>query len=523
MRYSEIKEAKMSKGVLLSTTPNFQITCGFEVEVAMKDFLKDFDYEEYFDNMGESLEPPASVVDEVYDKYSIDDVLDVSDYWSQMENNIPDGYRLATDEEREKSLEQFEYKDNWLVIVDEEDGEVYDIDMNDLSDVEEWFNDIYSEMNDAYIEALDEKVEEAKQDWINEKKEELDRHFIMAEMLISAFSGATDYDIENGSEAELTKGSDYIVEPDASINPEGMELVSPVFNDLDEMLDDLEAIFEEITNSDNIFTNDSTGLHINIGGFDTSKLDYLKLILFLGEGKLGTDFDREYNSMTEQLIPRIVRFFKQKKISAENIKNPESFKLIRKDIEYHIMGRLRKYYSVNFEKILDGYLEFRSLGGAGYEHNFEKIKLSVLRMIRALNIATDSNAYKQEYMKKVSSLLYTSPSGPKKVGQTLYPELEDAKVIINRLYKFLPTDNIKNHEDFIVSLIKAHDEFNDRNNMMLVMDNSDYTDVRNTYARLKARNLKSPYYSIEWAKKFLEDKKEFMPEKTYKFISQLIR
>jgi hypothetical protein len=286
-------------------------------------------------------------------------------------------------------------------------------------------------------------------------------------------------------------GDEYVIEPDSSIDPSGMEIVSPVFGSLDEMFEELENILDEVSSSNFMFTNDSTGLHINIGGFaDIDDFDYLKLVLFLGEGKMGSDFDRDLNSMTEQIIPRLTRFFASEGITGSDLTDEESFKNVIRKTNVFIEDKLKKYYSVNFEKILsEKYVEFRSLGGSGYEDQFDKIKLNILRMVRAINIASDSMAYRKEYIKKINSLTFGPISAPKKVGEPRLPEIEDAKKFVRNLYRFIPTDFITNHEDFIVAIIKAHDEFNNRNNQMLEMTPNDYSTIRNLYNRLKVRNL----------------------------------
>ena len=523
MRFYEISEAKMSKGVLSATKPNFDITCGFEVEVAISD-LENFDYEEYFEDMGETLEPPDKVIDAVYERNPVSEVINIYEYLDQMEGNIPSGYRLATDEERDEELSEFEYRDNWIVIVDEDDDSAISIDITDMSDVEEWFPNIYSEIMSSYEDIIEDRIEEAKQDWIQEKKEEVSKEFIMGVMVSGLVSGNSQYDyvvIDDYHGMDKT-GDEYVIEPDSSISPQGMEIVSPVFNDVEELFEELDTIFEAIKDDDSIITNGSTGLHINIGGFDASKLDYLKLLLFLGEGKIAKDFDREHNSMTSQMIPKIAQYFKRNDITLDMIKSKENLSKILSNIQDYIKNRMLKYYSVNFEKLPLGYIEFRSIGGDGYEYSFDEIELSVLRMIRAINIAT-SDDYHQEYIKKIVKVFDMTLSDPKKVGQALYPELAEAKEFIRNLYRFIPTDHLSNHIDFIVILIKAHNEFNDRNNEMLEMEAPDYTKLRGIYSRLKSRNLESPYYNMGYAKNFLKDKREFMPDQTYKFLNILLR
>ena len=94
--------------------------------------------------------------------------------------------------------------------------------------------------------------------------------------MISAYNVKT----QDSYHAKEKDTSVWTIEPDGSIEPQGAEIVSPVFRNLDEALLELEGIFS-ITDQ-TIYTNSSTGLHVNIGTFDFNEIDVLKLLLFLG-------------------------------------------------------------------------------------------------------------------------------------------------------------------------------------------------------------------------------------------------
>jgi hypothetical protein len=80
----------------------------------------------------------------------------------------------------------------------------------------------------------------------------------------------------------------YIVEPDGSLEPDnpndrGLEFVSPPLP-IDEILSDLNKV-KAWAKEYGCYTNDSTGLHINISvpGYSRENLDFVKLALLMGD------------------------------------------------------------------------------------------------------------------------------------------------------------------------------------------------------------------------------------------------
>lgn len=86
-----------------------------------------------------------------------------------------------------------------------------------------------------------------------------------------------------------------------------------------------------------------------------------------------------------------------------NIHNLQDIKEYDKYVEKmntYILNVANKYDYVNFSKLLQyGYIEFRAMGGKGYETKIDEIKRQISRIILALEIARDPNAYRQEYFK----------------------------------------------------------------------------------------------------------------------------
>lgn len=201
----------------------------------------------------------------------------------------------------------------------------------------------------------------------------------------------------------------YVVEPDGSLEadePEdgGLEFVSPALP-IDELLDDLKKV-KAWADKTGCYTNDSTGLHINVSvpawQGDLSKLDYVKLAVLMGDEYVLANFGRTGNTYAKSAL----------KIVKDNItQRPEDVKLLLDQMKEHLntsaaklihSGSTSKYTSVNTK---DGYIEFRSPGGDWLNENFDKIESTLLRFVVAMDAAVDETKYKEEYAKKLYKLL----------------------------------------------------------------------------------------------------------------------
>lgn len=199
----------------------------------------------------------------------------------------------------------------------------------------------------------------------------------------------------------------YVVEPDGSLegdNPgdEGLEFVSHPMP-IDEMISDLNKV-KAWADKTGCYTNDSTGLHINISvpNYSLDKLDYIKLALLMGDEYVLDLFGRSGNSYAKSAISKIKAILQ---------KNPDLAPQVMDKMREHMediatkaihSGITDKYTSINTKS---GYIEFRSPGGDWLDSNFSKIENTLLRFTVALSAAIDPKAYRQEYLKKLYKLL----------------------------------------------------------------------------------------------------------------------
>jgi hypothetical protein len=199
----------------------------------------------------------------------------------------------------------------------------------------------------------------------------------------------------------------YVVEPDGSLegdNPGdgGLEFVSPPMP-IDEMIADLNKV-KAWADKTGCYTNESTGLHINISvpNYTLAKLDYVKLALLMGDEYVLELFDRSGNTYAKSAIGKIKTMLQR---------NPDIAPQVMDKMREHMediatkaihSGTTDKYTSINTKT---GYIEFRSPGGDWLDANFDKIEDTLLRFTVALSAAIDPQAYRQEYLKKLYKLL----------------------------------------------------------------------------------------------------------------------
>lgn len=206
--------------------------------------------------------------------------------------------------------------------------------------------------------------------------------------------------------------SHYVVEPDGSLegdNPGdgGLEFVSPALP-IGELLSDLDKV-AKWASMYGCYTNESTGLHINVSvegwSGDYSKLDYVKLALLMGDNYILEQFGRAGStyckSAMNEIRSRVAQRPEDAGVLLEKMKTGLDG-LASKAIH---SGQTAKFTSINTKS---GYIEFRSPGGdwlGAYAADPGKIVNTLLRFVVALDAAVDPEKYKQEYLKKLYTIL----------------------------------------------------------------------------------------------------------------------
>ena len=200
----------------------------------------------------------------------------------------------------------------------------------------------------------------------------------------------------------------YLVEPDSSldepdsVNDRGLEFVSPPLP-IDEMLSDLNRVktwAKKIAG----YTNDSTGLHINISvpNYSIDKLDFVKLALLMGDNYVLDAFGRSSSSYAKSALDIIKDAVSRRPEDAARLLGKMKGNLDQLATKAIHSGITKKYTSINTGA---GHIEFRSPGGDWLDQNFDQIENTLLRFTVAMSAALDPTAYRQEYLTKLYKLL----------------------------------------------------------------------------------------------------------------------
>jgi hypothetical protein len=188
----------------------------------------------------------------------------------------------------------------------------------------------------------------------------------------------------------------WYVEPDGSLRPNSgdgsAEVVSPPLpaGTAIEALKD----FYRLAIRNDFYTNNSTGLHINVS--IPEQTDLLKLMVFLGDEYVLKSFDRMDNDYAQSIVKNTIRALRDEHDSLPRI-GPEF-----KDIVHDIVGDLvdEHFSSITYNGT---YFSFRHAGG-NYLSNLKAVLDTVGRFVRALIIASSPDQHRKDYLTKLYKL-----------------------------------------------------------------------------------------------------------------------
>ena len=172
---------------------------------------------------------------------------------------------------------------------------------------------------------------------------------------------------------------------------------------LEDGLAALENVFDW-AKSNGYYTNRSTGFHIGVSipNQTMENIDHLKVIMLLGDEYVLKAFGRAGSRWTKSSFDQAKREVRgrnaKKNVPAILDKMRSGLEDIAKaEINKLLVPRGDRYVSVN---IKPNYIEFRSAGG-NYFEKYEEIRKTMLRYVRVIGAAADSEDAKQEYQKKL--------------------------------------------------------------------------------------------------------------------------
>jgi hypothetical protein len=232
----------------------------------------------------------------------------------------------------------------------------------------------------------------------------------------------------------------WIFEPDGSLTDDsldasGIELISPPMP----IMQALESInkFWDWTKTLKIRTNNTCGFHIGISieNIPTQKLDIVKLALFLGDNYVLKIFGRLDNQYTKSALDAITR-----NVRGYDVNNYiKAFKQGINKIAYQSIIQSmtsavdEKYMTI---RLHSKYIEFRSAGG-NYLENKTTIENTLIRYIKAMAIAADPEAEKEEYVKKIYKLLSSRQASQSKDTIHLFAQYTAGEITLRDLKELL--------------------------------------------------------------------------------------
>lgn len=201
---------------------------------------------------------------------------------------------------------------------------------------------------------------------------------------------------------QATKKLDrWYIEPDCSLEPDrgdyAAEIVSPPMP-AKEAMSALKTFYSRAKEMD-LYTNSSTGLHINVSIPDD--LDILKLIAFSGDERVLQQFGRSNSTYAKSVLKSLKNNSGLPNVSEVSMSTAmkDMTKIARQITDNH-------FSSINYN---GNYVSFRHAGG-DYLSNLKEIYDTVGRFIRAMVIASDPSAYRNEYIKKLTKLMTPAES-----------------------------------------------------------------------------------------------------------------
>ena len=297
-----------------------------------------------------------------------------------------------------------------------------------------WYNDAYENAQEEFNNDADQESEWLEDQEINTMQDVMNTFGVVdwphwntpsggdrsIEDVANDFQDAIGTDVQASTnyhagsvDRPSTSSHHYVVEPDGSLEGDdygdrGLEFVSPPLP-IDVILNDLNKV-KRWAKSYGCYTNDSTGLHINVSVPDYSrdKLDFVKLAILMGDEYVSDSFGRLGAFYAKSAMGMI----------RDNVRSrPEAVANTLEKMRTHMntaaskaihSGVTQKFTSIN---VKDGHIEFRSPGGDWLDENFDKIENTLLRFTVAMSAALNPEMYREEYLKKLYKIL--NPEGQK--------------------------------------------------------------------------------------------------------------
>jgi hypothetical protein len=298
-----------------------------------------------------------------------------------------------------------EYRDAVLQYADENEGDIRD------QLIDEYNDDLDSKfvewLDDQGINSMVDFANEYNLDWPYWTEQDYDGGGgASIDAVADDFSQAIGRPVNAASSyhSGRREAGHYVVEPDGSLQGDrgetGLEFVSPVLT-VPEMLEDIDKVAKWASRA-GAYTNNSTGLHMNVSVPDQQNLDYVKLAMFLGDEYILKQFGRAGNTYCKSALDKIKKTARSNPDRVEEMMRQFQNGLNQLASKMIHTGSTEKFTSINNR---DGWIEFRGPGGDWLGSDLGPVKNTLLRTVVALDVATKPEEFKQEYYKKLYKTL----------------------------------------------------------------------------------------------------------------------
>ena len=439
MRYRDFKltedelfELKMSPSNLARMAKDIDARAGLEFELVIPDFegeQEELDPEPDYD-MDERFPVGRGWRREVIDFFRGGDSPNSTGYIERQLTDLEENFYGWFDDESENFINSDEGRERALEIAADNVSE------DDYETTEQY--------EAALIEYIDNNGDNIRDTLLDEYREDMDSHwerYLEEENLttMSDFSSAYNLDwpywmyperdggnfsvdsvaqdfsdaigrpvtVSSSYHGATRRAGHYAVEPDSSIEGDdgegGLEFVSPPLP-IPEMLADIDKVVKWASRI-GAYTNESTGLHMNVSVPQQDQLDFVKLVMFLGDNYILEQFGREGNHYCQSMLDKIKSIARSSPDRVDEMLRQFQGGLNQLASKMVHTGSTSKYSSINVQS---NRVEFRSPGGdwmGEYASDPGKVKNTLLRGVVSLGVATDPTAYKQEYYKKLYKTL----------------------------------------------------------------------------------------------------------------------
>lgn len=287
--------------------------------------------------------------------------------------------------------------------------------------------------------------------------------------------------VYGGYQSTARRPGQWNLETDSSLNKPrdsgdgGLELISPP-KPLPEALSDMQRVIAWARAND-CYTNSTTGLHMNVSVEDVDYVDYVKLVLFVGDKYVLEQFGRMASQYAKSALDKLtanvdaaigeaqdtgVYTGKVEIDRAMNIMRQGMMDRAQEVVQSAVGGG--KYTSVHVKTTSSGsYIEFRSPGGDWLNGNMsERLAETAMRFGRAMTIAADPAAERQEYGKKLYKLLTGGKDTGKDDTMRLFARYSSGEIDGDELQRLWAEKVVKSSQGSAINPVGDFEIYNRR-------------------------------------------------------------